>query len=160
MAPLVVGSASPGNAGRDFAAIKAEVADRILSAVRTRFPQAGLAPEGSTGRRLPGYESASGQHPVARDELDAASEAYARGATHLLVPTITEWKQMRTDDPVGALIVAHNSVTITLRLMRLRPPALVDQITFHNHARLTLNQKADRLLDGRFRRAVLRLLTG
>jgi hypothetical protein len=131
MAPIVEGSASPGNVGRDFVAIKADVASKIISVVRERFPRAELAQSG-----------------------------WPAGATHLLVPTITEWKEMRTDDPLGALILPHNSITITLRLMRLQPPPLVGEVTFHNRARLTSNRTAIRLLDERFRQAVLLLLAG
>jgi hypothetical protein len=162
MAPVVSGTASPGNVGRDFPAIETDVANRILSIVRERFANAALADSRSASPpapRLFGYDAAAGQI-VSPLEMNAAVDARARGATHLLVPTITEWKQMRAEDPVGALILPHNSVTISLRLMRLAPPALTRQATFHNKAHLTLNQQAARLLDDRFRRTVLRLLEG
>jgi hypothetical protein len=62
--------------------------------------------------------------------MTAADRAQQRGATHLLVPAITEWKQMRTDDPIGAFTGSLNRVTVTLRLMRLQPPTLVGHVCF------------------------------
>jgi hypothetical protein len=106
-----------------------------------------------------GYQLATGERVATTEEINAASHALQRGATHLLVPTITEWRQMRTDDPIGALTIPPNSVSLTLRLMRLEPPALVGQVTFRNRAHLTLNQRAIRLLNDRFREAVLRLVS-
>ncbi len=67
---------------------------------------------------------------------------------------------MRTDDPIGAFILPHNSVAMTLRLMRLQAPVLSGHVSFKNRARLTLNKPADRLLDGRFRDIVLGLVSG
>ena len=162
MEPIVIGTASPGNISRDFDAIRQGVATRIVSVVRERFPTAEIAE-----RRSPGamplwaqYRRSTGEAVVTTEEMNAASQAFQRGATHLLVPMITEWKEMRTDDPVGALILPHNSITLRLRLMRLQPPALAGAVSFRNHARLTLNQRALRLLDGRFRQAVLDLVSG
>src|SRR4051794_4176302 len=129
VAPIVLGSASPGNVGRDFAAITAKVAARTLSIVRERFPDAELAPGGS-----------------------------AAGATHLLVPVITEWTQMRTDDPIGLLVLRRSSITVRLRLMRVQPVSVVGEAVFHHRARFTTNQDAIRLLDEGFRRTVLELL--
>ena len=82
--------------------------------------------------------------------MNAAIDARARGATHLLVPTITEWKEMRAGYPAGVFILPHNSVTIRLRLMRLDRPRSYGQTTFHNQPHVTLNQKASRLLDDVF----------
>ena len=160
MPPLIAATASPGNVGRDLPGIEADVTMRILSIVRERFSSAAVADRRSASPpapRLPGYDTAAGE-VITVDEMTAAIDARARGATHLLVPTITEWKEMRAGEPVGALIIPHNSVTIRLRLMRLDPPAIVGQATFHNKARFTLNQKANRLLDERFRRTVLQLI--
>jgi len=160
MAPVVVGAIAPGNVGRDFPKIEAEVTTRILSIVRERFSSAAVAASSGSSPpapRLVGYDSAAG-HAVTPGEMNAAIDARAHGSTHLLVPVITEWKQMRAGDPIGALILPHNSVTMTLRLMRLEPPALIAQTTFHNQSRVTLNQPAIRLLDARFRRAILQLL--
>jgi hypothetical protein len=162
MPPLVAATAAPGNVGRDLPAIEADVTTRILSIVRERIPGAAVADRRSASPpapRLPGYDAAAGE-VVTVDEMNAAIDARTRGATHLLVPTITEWKQMRAGDPVGALIIPHNSVTIRLRLMRVDPPAIARQATFHNNAHVTLNQKANRLLDERFRRTVLQLIGG
>ena len=162
MEPIVVGTASPGNVGRDFVAIKAGVVTRILSAVRERFPRAEIADTRSLARMptLAAYRLATGELVVTREEMNAASQALKRGATHLLVPTITEWTQMRTDDPIGALTLPRNSITLTLRLMRLEPPALAGRVTFRNRARLTVNQQAMRLLDDQFRELTIRLVSG
>jgi len=158
LAPVVRPS-EPGNVGRDFAVIRAAVADRILAIVRQRFPTAQLA----AARPVPGirydlYRRAVGEPVVSVDEMNAAASALRAGATHLLVPTISEWKAMHTDDPVGAAILPHNSVTLSLRLMQLEPPAVAGRVTFHNQARLTLNQSAIGLLDGEFQRATLKLI--
>jgi hypothetical protein len=162
MEPIVVGTASPGNIGRDFVAINEGVASRILSIVREGFPRAQRVDSGSPARLpLPAeYRRATGESVVTTEEMNAASQALAHGATHLLVPMITEWKEMRTDDPIGALILPHNSIIVRLRLMQLQIPALAGSVTFRNRARLTLNQKALALLDGRFRQAVLDLVSG
>jgi hypothetical protein len=147
-----------GNVGRDFRAINDQVTARILAIVRERFPRAQIveAQPRDVRQVMPGY-------PVAVDvgaELNAAARAYEHGAAYLLVPTITEWKEVRTDDPIGAFIRPHNSVAMTLRLMRLHSPAVSGRASFKNHARLTLNQPAERLLDGRFHDVVLHLVAG
>lgn len=156
--PIVVPN-EPGNVGRDFGAIRTMVADRLLAIVKQRFPDAQLA----VGQVVPGirydrYRAAAGEPVVSVDEMNGAAGALRAGATHLLVPTISEWKEMRTDDPVGAVILPHNSVTLSLRLMQLEPPALAGRVTFHNQARLTLNQHALGLLDAEFQRATLKLI--
>lgn len=161
MEPLVTGTAFPGNAGRDFPAITRSLSNRILTVVRERFPDsdiAGRPSRVSVGAVAREYAAATGEQVVTSEEFQAATFARERGATHLLVPAITEWTQMRTDDPIGTFILPHNRITVVLRLMRLQPPLLVGRMTFRNRARLTLNQPADRLLDDRFRQAVRRLL--
>jgi hypothetical protein len=137
--PLVDATAKPGNAGRDFAAITTLVGSRTLAIVRERFPAAELLDAQGMGQGL-----------------DLARQ---HGATHLLVPVITEWRQMRTDDPIGALILPHNRITIELRLLRVYPTAPVRGATFHNSAHITVNQPAARLLDAKFRRILLGLLS-
>jgi hypothetical protein len=52
------------------------------------------------------------------------------------------------------------SIAITVRLMRVEPPAIVGQATFRNRARLTANQRAEHLLDERFQKMVVDLLSG
>jgi hypothetical protein len=162
MEPIVSGTAAPGNVGRDFASIKSAVAARILAVVRERFSQARiagtLAPMGA--RLPPGYPRSTDQGAATPEEINAAISAYQAGATHLIVSSIGQWTEMRTDDPIGALIGTHNRVAVTLKLMRLEPPAVAGQVTFTNQARLTLNQKAIGLLDERFRSAILRLISG
>jgi len=151
-----------GNTSRDFRVIDTEVVTRILAIVRERFPAAEHAESGPPGAStvLPGYPLAVDGEVLTTEEFRAASWAREHGAAYLLVPTIREWKEMRTDDPIGALIVPHSSVALTLRLMRLRPAGLAGRAEFTNRARFTLNQPADRLLDGRFREVILRLVSG
>ena len=159
MEPVVINMGGEHRAG--LPCDQVEVANRIVTIVRERFPRAEIADIGPfAGSVLAGYPAAAGVNGATAEEIDAASRAAQRGATHLLVPAITEWTEMRTDDPIGALILPHNSVTMPLRLMCLAPPALAGQVTFHNRARLTLNQKAGGLLNDRFREAVLQLLSG
>ena len=87
MEPLIVGTASPGNVGRDFAAIKAGVVTRIVSIVRERFPRTEIADSRALAATpLPaGYRLATGE-PVTAEEANAAGQALRRGATHLVVP--------------------------------------------------------------------------
>jgi len=161
MAPIITATGGAGNVGTDFAAVRASVAERMLAIVKERFPDAAIADTRTVSRlRLDAYRSATAESTIAPEELAAAAGARSGGATHLLVATISEWKQMRTDDPVGAVVLPHNRVTVTLRLMQLDPPALSGRVTFHNQARLTLNQQAIGLLDGNFERAILKLMTG
>jgi hypothetical protein len=151
-----------GNIGRNFRVINAEVTTRILAIVRERLPESEMVEtEPRDPRRvLAGYPLSVDAETVTTEELNAASRAHERGAAYLLVPTITEWKEMRTDDPIGAFILPHSSVAMTLRLMRLEAPFHSERLVFKNRARLTLNQRADRLLNGRFRDVVLGLLSG
>lgn len=149
-----------GNIGRDFRAINTEVTTRILAIVRERCPGAEIAEAGprDVAHVLPGYPASVDLGAVTIEEQNAAARAYERGAAYLLVPTITEWKEMRAGDPIGAFILPHNSVAMTLRLVRLSAPALTGRVSFKNRARLTLNQPADHLLNGRFHDVVLSLL--
>lgn len=160
LAPSVVGTAGAGNVGRDFAKIDAAVLDRILTIVKERSPGAEVASPGPAVAMgvLPGYARALAGVPSSREEFDAARLAREHGATHLLVPVITQWTEMRSGDPIGAVIVPHNRIAVTLRLMRLQPPEVAGIVTFTNHSRLTLNQGAARLLDDHFQQIVLRLL--
>jgi hypothetical protein len=151
-----------GNIGRDFRAINAEVTARILAIVRERFPESDSVETGPRDPRrvLPGYPLTVDAEAVTTEELNAASRAHEHGAAYLLVPTITEWKEMRTDDPIGTFILPHNSVAMTLRLMPLQAPFRSERVVFKNRARFTLNQRADHLLNGRFRDVVLGLVSG
>jgi hypothetical protein len=133
--PVIVGTAKPGNVGRDFTRIRADVTNRLLSIVRERIADVEVA------------NVTSGVH----------ADRPADGPTYLLVPEITEWTQTRTDDPLGALIGPHDRVRLTLRLMRSDPPSVVASAVFQNQAHVTLNRDASRLLDERFRRVVLGL---
>jgi hypothetical protein len=162
MVPTVDGSAVPGNVGRDFEKIRTVVVTRLVAVVNQRYPGADVAEPGPPAafRVLPGYAAAVTGIHASREEFDAARIARDHGATHLLVPTITQWTENRTDDPVGALTAPHNRIALTLRLMRLEPPGVAGIVTFTNHARVTVNQPAERLLDERFQNAVLALLSG
>ena len=161
MPAFVVGTARPGNVGRDLLNIQPDVTAKLLAIVRERCPDSDVA---RTDRLIAfpmaRYRAAIPAGSYLPHEFSAVTDAYDRGAAFLLVPAITEWTQARTDDPIGAFMSPHNSVTIDLRLMRLQPPALVAQASFHNRARLTLNQPAMRLVDDRFRRMVVQLFGG
>jgi hypothetical protein len=137
MMPMIRETNNRGNVGRDWETIQQAVAARILESARQRDPGARLI-----------------------DTMPIGPAATKQSATHLIVPSILQWTQMRTDDPIGALISRRNHITIALRLMRLQQaPVLECEITFTNRARLTLNQRAERLLDRRFHAAVLQLLS-
>jgi hypothetical protein len=152
---------NPGNAGRDVDRITGDVTERVLSAVRARYPGVIVADvTGPIAAPLVDYRAAVAGAGISGSEFHAAADARARGATHLLVPMIEEWTEMRTDDPIGAFTLPHDRVTVTLRLMQLEPAAVAAAATFHNHGRLTLNRGAARLLDDRFRRMVAALVGG
>ena len=158
--PVASGVPVTGNVGRDAAEVERVVTARLLAAVRERDPGATMAETRDETRYHPmkPYIDAIAPARATRAELNAAGFALQHGGTHLLVPGIVEWRVMRTDDPLGALIPPHNAVVVSLRLVRLDPPAVAADVTFTNRSRLTLNQPADRLLNTDFRRAVLRLL--
>ena len=135
---------------------------RLLAVVQERDPGARMADTTGQMPFLPmgRYIDAVAPARATRNEMTAAGFALQHGGTHLLVPTIIEWREMRTDDPVGALMPPHNRVVIELRLVRLDPLAVEGSVTFKNQSRFTVNQSADRLLNEDFRRTVLRLLPG
>jgi hypothetical protein len=162
MPPLAPGTPAPGNVGRDFAEVERVVAARLLAVVRELDPGATMAETRDETPFLPmqRYIDAIAPARTTRAELNAAGFALQHGGTHLVVPAIVEWREVRTDDPIGALIPPHDGVVVSLRLVRLDPPAAAGYVTFENHARVTLNRPADHLLNGDFRRAVLRLLGG
>ena len=160
MPPAVEGSPATGNVGRNFSDIEQVVAARLLAIVHERDAGAMMAhPAGQTPFvPMARYIDAVSPARTTRSELNAAGYALQHGGTHLLVPTIVEWRERRADDPIGALLPPHNGVVISLRLVRLDAPAVEGSVTFKNHARVTVNQSADGLLNGDFRQTVLRLL--
>ena len=160
MPPAVTGSPATGNIGRNFFDIERVVANRLLAVVQERDPGAMMADTTGQTAFLPmaRYIDAVAPSRTTRNEISAAGFALQHGGTHLLVPTIIEWREMRTDDPIGALLPPHNRVVIALRLVRLDPLAVEGGVTFRNQSRVTVNQSADRLLNEDFRRTVLRLL--
>ena len=160
MAPQWTAGTNPGNVGRDVAGITSDIGDRILATVRQRIAGAELVPANiRMAVPLPaGYEAAL-PGPITPDERRAASWTVEHGVPFLFVPTIVEWKEMRTDDPIGAFSLPHNTIAITVRLMQMVPPTVLSQATFRSRARLTLNQSARQLLDERFNRMVLELVS-
>ena len=134
MWPASAPAAFRGNGAVHPREIEALVAERILEEVRKQCPAGEL--------------------------VHAAPSARERGADYLLVPTIEQWNQNRTDDPIGAFASPKNSIAISLRLMRLREPAVEGSVRFTNRARVTVNQSAARLLNKHFDKEVRRLLEG
>ncbi|HEX5070101.1 MAG TPA: hypothetical protein VFV78_07780 [Vicinamibacterales bacterium] len=154
------GSPAAGNIGRDFAEIERAVTARLVDIARTRDVGAIVAEEPVTTPYQPAARYINAMAPVriTREEIDAAGFAREHGATHLLVATVLEWREMRTDDPIGALVGAHNGLTIDLRLVRLDTPEIQNRATFRNRSHITANQPAGRLLGDAFRKSVLELL--
>lgn len=92
---------------------------------------------------------------VRGNEPAASAMALDRGARYLLIATVLRWRDAQTQydgepDRIG----------IALRLMQLRPAALVREFQFDARgARFALRDaRAERLLGGKFREAVRRLL--
>ena len=160
MPPAAEGSPATGNIGRNFTDVEQTVATRLLTISRERDAGAMMADQTGQTPFLPMAAYMDGVAPArtTRSELNAAGFDLQHGGTHLLVPTIIEWREIRTDDPIGALLPPHDGVVIALRLVRLEPPKVEGSVTFKNHSRVTVNQSADKLLNGDFRQTVLRLL--
>jgi hypothetical protein len=119
------------------------------------------AVQGNTGVRVPEIIAAVQAviMAAARERCPDTQPAGSRTARPLLIPTIVQWKQMRSDDPIGIFILAHNSIVIRLQLADSGAPEGNRTVTFRNHAHFTLNQPAERLLNGGFRNAVRSLLS-
>lgn len=160
MPPGIEGSPATGNRGRNFSDVERVVSNHLLAIVKERDAGAMMAdPTGQTPfQPMARYIDAVAPSRTTLGELNAAGFARQHGGTYLLVPTIIEWREMRTDDPIGALLPPHDAVVIALRLVRLDPVTVEGRVTFKNHSRVTVNQSADRLLNSDFRRTVLRLL--
>ena len=160
MPPVVEGSPATGNVGRNFSEVEQAVAMRLLTIVRERDAGAMMAePTDQTFfQPMAKYIDAVAPARTTKRELEAAGFALQHGGTHLLVPTIIEWREVRTGDPIGALLPPHGGVVIALRLVRLEPVMIVGSVTFKNHFRVTVNQSADKLLNGDFRKTVRRLI--
>lgn len=123
MPPAVEASPATGNVGRNFSDVEQVVGTRLLTIVRERDAGAMMADAKGQTPYLPmaKYIDAVAPARTTRNELDAAGFALQHGGTHLLVPTIIEWREVRTDDPIGALLPPHDGVVIALRLVRLAP---------------------------------------
>jgi len=162
MWPMTGPASLGGNVGVDSQDLLPIVANRILAVVRERCPNGELVPPSTlvSFSPIPGYPAVIEGIEVSADEQRAAATARERGATFLLVPTILQWKQVRTDDPIGALLSPHNQVSLSVTLMRLEHPVAAGKVLFRNHSRITLNQSAVRLLDKEFRSALRGLLWG
>jgi len=160
MWPMTTPAAFRGNVGVNTPAIESLVANRILDIVREQCPNGEMVRPALAApvAAIPGYAAALDGTRMTALELQTAMSALERGAHYLLVPTIEQWNQSRTDDPIGAFITPKNRIAISLRLMRLDPPAVAGSFTFRNRSRLTLNQPAARLLGDDFDRALRGLL--
>jgi len=158
--PTTAPAAFRGNAGVAALDVESLVAHRILEVVREQCPGGQLVrPTPATPVTvIPGYAAAMGGSRMTTYELQAANSALELGVNYLLVPTIEQWNQNRTDDPIGALITPRNRIAISLRLVRLHNPGVVGRVSFTNRSRITLNQSASRLLDDDFDAAVRALL--
>jgi hypothetical protein len=95
---------------------------------------------------------------LALDDSRAIDLAREHRAASVLIPFIVEWRQARTDDPIGAFFPPHNRIIISLRLVPVAASGPERRVTITNRSRVTLNQRADRLLNDDFRRAVRNLL--
>jgi hypothetical protein len=156
MWPTTAPAAFQGNVGGGASDIESTVANRILEVVREQCPDGAIwrAPLATPFAATPALDRTG----VTAGEQSPATSANAHGARYLLLPTIQHWQQRRTDDPIGALLPPHNSVSVSVRLMRVQPPAVLGSVTFMNRSRITLNQAAARLLNDRFRDALRDLL--
>src|SRR5262245_34355160 len=136
MPPAIERTAAAGNVGRNVSEIESVVEARILAIAREADPNA--RPADATGQTpflpMAQYIDAVAPSKTTGSELNAAGYARQHGGMRLLVPTIVEWRQTRTDDPAGALTTPHNRIVIAMRLVRLDPVGVVGSVTFENHA--------------------------
>jgi hypothetical protein len=113
------------------------VAEAVLQVVRDRCPS------GTT---------------LAVDDSRVVDVARQQRAAFVLIPFIVEWRQARTDDPIGAFFPPHNRIIISLKLVPVLSNRPERHVTVTNRSRVTLNQRPDRLLNDDFRHAVRSLL--
>ncbi len=160
MWPMTAPAAFQGNVGVRTWDVESIFANRIVEVVREQCPNSEIVPPApqSPFAGIPEYVAALGGTGVTAFEQRAAAAARDRGAAFLVVPTIRRWNQRRTDDPIGAFVPPHNSIDVSVRLVRVQSPALAGRVTFANRSRVTLNQGAARLLDDSFRAALRELL--
>src|SRR3954451_367221 len=109
MWPVSGPSAFRGNVVVHPPEIESLVAQRIVELERERCPDSELVrPSRATPvAAIPGYAAAVNRTRVSAlttFELQAAASALDRGANYLVVPTIKQWNQNRTDDPIGAFV--------------------------------------------------------
>ena len=118
----------PPSAGR-------AITDRVLETVRQRDPEAELVDIPFIGQ--------------------AITTALDRGATHLIVPEVKQWRDAETQ-----YTGVRDRVEIELRLVQLRPHTTIASVTFRktNGFLAVRDESPTRLIDNSFRDAVQRLL--
>jgi hypothetical protein len=118
----------PPSAGRT-------ITDRVLETVRQRHPEAELVDTPFIGQ--------------------AITTALDRGATHMIVPEVKEWRDAETQ-----YTGQRDRVEIELRLVQLRPYTTIASVTFRkNNGFLAVRDESPtRLIDNSFRNAVQQLL--
>jgi hypothetical protein len=101
------------------------------------------------------HEHDPGAEVVHGNEAAASRLAFDRGARYLLVATVFRWRDAQTQ-----YSAEPDRIDISLRLMRLQPATLVREFRFDAQgARLAVRDApADRLLNGKFRESVRRLV--
>ena len=134
---------------------------RTVCPVDVKEPVAEIgAFQGNAIGHVPEVMATLAAHTLAavRVECPGARLVPYRTGFPLLASTVVQWKQTRTDDPIGALFLPRNAIVIRLELLDAAVSADAHVVTFSNRARLTLNQPAERLLNDDFARTVRRLL--
>jgi len=160
MWPTSAADAFGGNIAVSVRDVELTLANRILEVVRERCADGDLVrsdfstPFATFSGRLAAFRT-TGLTPF---EQTAALCARERHANYLVVPTIQQWNENRTDDPIGSFMPPKNRIDVSLQLVRLDSPAITGRVRFTNRARITLNQRAARLLNDDFRKAVRDLL--
>ena len=118
----------PPSAGR-------AITDRVLDTVRQRHPEAELVDIPFIGL--------------------AITTALDRGATHVIVPEVKDWRDAETQ-----YTGVRDRVEIELRLVQLRPHTTIAAVTFRktNGFLAVHDESPTRLIDNSFRDAVRKLL--
>ena len=151
-----------GNIGRDFRVINAEVTTRILAIVRERFPESEIAETGPRDPRrvLPGYPVTVDAEGSRQKNSTPRAGRMSTGRPTCSFPQSPSGKRCGQTIRLGRSSCPHNSVGMTLRLMRLQAPFQSERVVFKNRARFTLNQRADRPIERPLPDVVLGLVSG
>jgi hypothetical protein len=148
---------------REWVRYASAINSQTMSAVRERFPDAPVADlHAQPPMLIPerAYVAAAGGDQVWPDEIVAVNWAQAHGATYLLVPMNWGWAYEPAEESFIDYYLPRKRIAIAVRLMRLQPLALVGRVVFRNRAALPLfNPPPENLLDDRYRKAVLRLVS-